>query len=190
MPDPKRNMEGRTAMESFRRRRRPDWIVTTVIWLSGVLLALLVFALAAQAVALEPPVPAAAKCPPGERISQASPARVDVSVRIFAGRHGVPLPVARAFVAVESSYRDVCGPVGEYGPMQVTLAAALDMGCPVHRLRSLDVSVDCGMRYLAWLLRRMESLDQAAYAYHRGPWRPYDAEHWYTARIRAAMGRD
>lgn len=85
-------------------------------------------------------------------------------------KHGVPVNLLTAVVAVESGFRaDAVSPAGAIGLMQLMPATARDMGV----LDPFDPrqNVEGGARYLAFLLKHFKSEELALAAYNAGPGR-------------------
>lgn len=98
------------------------------------------------------------------------PARIEgeYSVTVYARHHRVPIALARAVVVRESNWQPCAtSPKGAVGLMQLMPATAKRLG--VTDRCDLDQNVSGGVRYLAWLIRRLHNdLRLVAAAYYVG----------------------
>ena len=101
---------------------------------------------------------------------RAAPADVEHLLAAASARHGVPLPLLRAVVAVESNFRsDAVSSAGAMGLMQLMPGTAKDMG--VKDAFDPADNVNGGARYLAFLLQHFGDEELAVAAYNAGPGR-------------------
>lgn len=101
---------------------------------------------------------------------RAAPDEVERLLVAAAAKHGVPLPLLRAVVAVESNFKsDAVSHAGAMGLMQLMPGTARDMG--VKNAFDPADNVNGGARYLAFLLRHFKDTELAVAAYNAGPGR-------------------
>lgn len=107
---------------------------------------------------------------PVARMPPTAPPEIEPLLAAAAARHGVPLALLRAVVAVESGFRPlVVSPAGAQGLMQLMPATARDMG--VKDPFDPADNVNGGARYLAFLLKHFGDEELAVAAYNAGPGR-------------------
>lgn len=107
---------------------------------------------------------------PGFGGPRSAPADVEQLLVAASARHGVPLGLLRAVVAVESGFRpDAVSRAGAMGLMQLMPETARDLG--VKDPFDPTDNVDGGARYLAFLRRHFGSDALALAAYNAGPGR-------------------
>lgn len=85
----------------------------------------------------------------------AASSSVDERIAYHAGKHGVPVPLARAVVRLESNFRPGAANRGNYGLMQIRLGTArsLGYGGSAGGLLNADTNLTYGMKYLAQAYR-------------------------------------
>ena len=99
-----------------------------------------------------------------------APREIESLLVAASARHGVPLALLRAVVAVESNFKsDAISRAGAMGLMQLMPGTAKDMG--VKNALQPEDNVNGGARYLAFLLKHFKDTTLALAAYNAGPGR-------------------
>lgn len=76
-------------------------------------------------------------------------------ISYHAGKHGVPVTLARAVIRLESNFRPAASNKGNYGLMQIRLGTARSLGYSggAGGLLNADTNLTYGMKYLAQAYR-------------------------------------
>ena len=92
---------------------------------------------------------------PGALVSSASAETLHDKIARHAGSHGLPVPLARAVVRLESNFRPGVVNRGNFGLMQIRLGTARSVGYGGGGAGLLDAETNLryGMRYLAQAYR-------------------------------------
>jgi len=143
---------------------------------------------------LRRPMPAPMPPPPLKELVDAP-----ALIREAATKHGVPAPLVKSIVAVESNFVwDVVSPKGAIGLMQLMPQTAMQFGADPKDPKQ---NVDAGVQYLHYLLGRYQkhrnSLTRVIAAYNAGPGMvdryhgipPFRETRQYVARVLRFLGR-
>ncbi len=105
----------------------------------------------------------------GHRARFSHHGRIRAMVAASARAHGVPLRLALGVARVESGFRPRWNGIAA-GVMQIRPATARSVGCSgaVHDLMRPAYGIECGMRYLAQIVRHTSSRRLAAARYTQG----------------------
>jgi soluble lytic murein transglycosylase-like protein len=128
----------------------------------------------------------------GAALALAPPPALEARIASHAAKAGVPLPLARAVIRLESGFRPAVVHRGNYGLMQLRLPTARGLGYRggAAGLLDPDTNLALGMRYLAMAYRGADGdICRTIMRYQSGPGatRPSAANRAYCARAKALM---
>lgn len=108
----------------------------------------------------------------------------------YSQRFGIPLPIARKLIRLESDFRPgAIGANGEVGLGQLKIAAAQDVGLSPADRFDPEKNIRGSLRYLARQHGATGSWTEALGRYNQGPTGAYDAAGRLTAKARDYVRR-